>query len=76
MQVTFNIKDANYTKALDAVAQATGWTDTITDAEGNPTPNITKEANFKKWLKAKVRNEIVEQANREALQTVTVEEDL
>lgn len=76
MQVTLNIKDANYTKALDAIAQATGWTQDIT-TDGLTTANpITKEANFKKWLKAKIRNEIIEQANRQAIASVIVGEDL
>lgn len=81
--ISINLKDANYTKALDAVALATGWTETILNpafveggAEPATIPNITKDVNLKRWLKDKVRNEILEQANRVALATVVVDGDL
>ena len=46
----------------------------------NPTapqiPNpVSKELNFKKWVKAWARNQAVEYANRVALASVSVEED-
>ena len=50
----------------------------ITQEPGSPPmiPNpISKEQNFKKWIKAKAANMRIEQANRRALATVVTEVD-
>ena len=76
-QITLNIKDSLYAKEVEAVAAMNGWTETIPDP-ADPTktiPNITKEQFFKKQIKAWLRNQAVEHANRQALASVTVEED-
>ena len=76
-QISITIRDALLTKEIDAVAAMNGWTETIPDP-ADPTktiPNITKEQFFKKQLKAWARNQAVEHANRQALASVTVEED-
>ena len=76
-QITLNIKDNLLAKEIDAVAAMNGWTETIPDP-ADPTktiPNVTKEQFFKKQIKAWLRNQAVEHANRQALASVTVEED-
>ena len=76
-QITLNIKDNLLAKEIDAVAAMNGWTETIPDP-ANPEqtiPNITKEQFLKKQIKAWLRNQAVEHANRQALASVTVEED-
>lgn len=76
-QITLTIRDNLLAKEIDAVAAMNGWTETIPDP-ANPTktiPNITKEQFFKKQIKAWLRNQAVEYANRQALASVTVEED-
>ena len=76
-QITLNIKDNLLAKEIDAVAAMNGWTETIPDP-ADPTktiPNITKEQFFKKQIKAWLRNQAVEHANRQALASVAVEED-
>ena len=74
--VNINIKDSLLAKEVEAVAAMNGWTETIPDP-ANPEqtiPNITKEQFFKKQIKAWLRNQAVEYANRQALASVTVEE--
>lgn len=82
--LNINIKDALLTKEIDAVAAMNGWTETIPNpayveggTEPQTIPNITKDAFFKKQIKAWARNQAVEYANRVAIKTVTasVEED-
>ena len=76
-QITLNIKDNLLAKEIDAVAAMNGWTETIPDP-ADPTktiPNVTKEQFFKKQIKAWLRNQAVEHANRQALASVAVEED-
>lgn len=76
-QITLNIKDSLLAKEIDAVAAMNGWTETIPDP-ANPEqtiPNITKEVFFKKQIKAWLRNQAVEHANRVALASVVVEEN-
>ena len=76
-QITLNIKDNLLAKEIDAVAAMNGWTETIPDP-ADPTktiPNVTKEQFFKKQIKAWLRNQAVEHANRQALASVSVEED-
>ncbi len=76
--INLTIKDSLYAKEVDAVAAMGGWTETIPDPN-NPEqtiPNITKEAFFKKQIKAWARNQAVEYANRAALASVVVEENV
>jgi hypothetical protein len=77
--ISFTMKDANHALALDAVATATGWTPTIpnpADPEATIPNPVSKAQNMDRWLKAKLRNEITEQANRVALANVTVDGDM
>ena len=75
-QISLTIKDTLYAKEIDAVAAMNGWTDTITDANGQSIPNpVTKEQFFKKQIKAWARNQAVEYANRTALAAVVMEAD-
>lgn len=84
-QISLTIKDTLYAKEVEAVAAMNGWTETISDpafvpTEANPTapmiPNpVSKEQNFKKWIKAKAANMRIEQANRRALAAVVAEAD-
>lgn len=76
--INITIKDALYAKEVEAVAAMNGWTETIPDP-ANPEqtiPNITKEAFFKKQIKAWARNQAIEYANRVALASVVVEENV
>lgn len=73
--ISLTIKDALLAKEIEAVAAMNGWTETIPDP-ANPEqtiPNITKEQFFKKQIKAWLRNQAVEHANRVALASVVVE---
>lgn len=73
-QISLTIKDTLYTKEIEAVAAMNGWTETITDAEGNSISNpVSKELFFKQQIKAWARNQAVEYANRQALAAVVVE---
>jgi hypothetical protein len=63
-QVTFNIRDAKITEAIDAVAALHNYQALLTDGTVNPE---TKELFFKKAIKAWIRNQMIEQANRQAL---------
>lgn len=79
-QISLTIKDSLYANEVEAVAAMNGWTKTVQDPAfpDDPTktiPNITKEQFFKKQIKAWARNQAVEYANRQALQSVAVEED-
>ena len=77
-QITLNIKDTLLAKEIEAIAAMNGWTETIPDP-ANPEqtiPNITKEQFFKKQIKAWARNQAVEYANRQLLESVSVEEDV
>ena len=72
------IKDALLVQEVEAIAQMGGWTAEIQDP-ANPEltiPNITKEQFAKKQVKAWMRNQAVEHANRVALASVSVEEDV
>jgi hypothetical protein len=70
MQISLSIKDSLYTKELEAVCSMNGYTET--DPDGNP---ITQEQFLKKQIKAWLRNQAVEYANRQVLANVSVEED-
>ena len=81
-QLTLTIKDTVLTAATEAVAAMNGYTDTIPDpafvpSEGQPTPpqipNVSKNAFLKKQIKAWLRNQTIEHANRVALANVVVE---
>lgn len=77
MNISLTIRDSLYLKEVEAIAAMNGYTETIPDP-ANPEvqiPNITKEAFFKKQLKAWARNQAVEYANRQALASVVVEDD-
>ena len=84
-QQTITWKDSVYAQNLDDAATEMNWKATIPDpafvpTEANPTapmiPNpISKEQNFKKWIKAKAANLRTEQANRRALATVVAKVD-
>ena len=78
MNISLTIKDAIYTKEVEAVAAMNGYTDTIPDpANPNKTiPNVSKEVFFKQQIKAWARNQAVEHANRTALASVVVEADV
>lgn len=79
-------KDSVYAQNLEDAATEMGWTATIPDPAFVPTeanrtapqiPNpVSKEQNFKKWIKAKAANMRTEQANRRALAGVAVEADV
>lgn len=76
-QISLTIKDSLYAKGVDAVAAMNGWTETIPDP-ANPEltiPNVSKEVFFKQQIKAWLRNQAVEHANRVALASVVVEAD-
>lgn len=76
-QISLTIRDSLLAKEVEAVAAMNGWTATIPDP-ANPEqtiPNITKEAFFKKQIKAWARNQAVEYQNRLATAGVQVEED-
>lgn len=77
MNISLTIRDILYAKEVEAVAAMNGWTETIPDP-ANPEqtiPNITKEAFFKRQIKAWARNQAVEFANRQALAAVVMEAD-
>lgn len=81
MQISLTIKDALYAKEVEAVAAMNGYTATIPDPAfpGDPTktiPNVTKEVFLKQQVKAWLRNQAVEHANRTALASVAVEADV
>ena len=76
-QISLTIKDSLYAKEVAAVAAMNGYTDTIPDPT-DPTktiPNVSKEQFFKQQIKAWLRNQAVEHANRVALASVVVEAD-
>ena len=83
---TITWKDSVYAQNLEDAATEMNWTATVPDpafvpTEANPTapmiPNpVSKEKNFKKWIKAKAANMRIEQANRRALATVATEVDV
>ena len=71
--ITITVRDSLLAKEVEAVAAMNGWTETIPDP-ANPEaqiPNITKEAFFKRQIKAWARNQAVEFAARTAAQTAT-----
>lgn len=82
---TITWKDSVYAQNLEDAATEMNWTETVPDpafvpTEANPTapqiPNpVSKELNFKKWIKAKAANMRIEQANRKALAAVVTEVD-
>ena len=82
---TIQWKDSVYAQNLEDAATEMNWTATVPDpafvpTEENPTapmiPNpVSKEKNFKKWIKAKAANMRIEQANRRALAGVVTEVD-
>ena len=86
IQQTITWKNSVYAQNLEDAATEMNWTATIPDpafvpTEANQTapqiPNpISKEQNFKKWIKAKAANMRIEQANRRALATVATEVDV
>lgn len=85
IQQTITWKDSVYAQNLENAATEMNWTATVPDpafvpTEANQTapqiPNpISKEQNFKKWIKAKAANMRIEQANRRALAGVITEVD-
>lgn len=85
-QQTITWKDSVYAQNLEDAATEMNWTATIPDPAFVPTeanhvapmiPNpVSKEQNFKKWIKAKAANMRIEQANRRALARVAVEADV
>ena len=86
IQQNITWKDSVYAQNLEDAATEMNWSETVPDpafvpTEANPTapqiPNpISKEQNFKKWIKAKAANMRTEQANRTALASVAVEADV
>lgn len=86
IQQTITWKNSVYAQNLEDAATEMNWTETVPDpafvpTEANQTapmiPNpISKEKNFKKWIKAKAANMRIEQANRRALATVATEVDV
>lgn len=82
---TITWKDPVYAQNLEDAATEMKWTENIQDpafvpTEANPIapmiPNpVSKEQNFKKWIKAKAANMRTEQANRRALGGVVTEVD-
>jgi len=82
MNISRTIKDSLYLREVEAVAAMNGWTAEIPNpafveggTEPATIPNITKDAFFKKQIKAWARNQLVEHSNRQALASVVVEED-
>ena len=85
IQQTITWKNSVYAQNLEDAATEMNWTETVPDpafvpTEANQTapmiPNpISKEKNFKKWIKAKAANMRIEQANRRALAGVVTEVD-
>ena len=78
MNISLTIRDNLYAKEVEAVAAMGGWTNTIPDP-ADPTKtitNITKDQFLKIQIKAWLRNQAVEHANRTALAAVTVETDV
>ena len=76
--ISLTIKDTLYAKEVEAVAAMNGWTATIPDP-ADPTktiPNVTKDQFLKQQVKAWLRNQAVEHANRTALAVVVVEADV
>ena len=76
--ISLTIKDTLYAKEVEAVAAMNGWKATIPDP-ANPEqtiPNVTKEAFLKQQVKAWLRNQAIEHANRTALAGVVVEGDV
>ena len=86
IQQTITWKNSVYAQNLEDAATEMNWTATVPDpafvpTEANQTapmiPNpVSKEQNFKKWIKAKAANMRIEQANRRALASVAVEADV
>jgi len=86
IQQTITWKNSVYAQNLEDAATEMNWTETVPDPAFVPTeanriapqiPNpISKEQNFKKWIKAKAANMRIEQANRRALATVATEVDV
>jgi hypothetical protein len=71
------IKDELLVKEIDAICASGGYPDTITDEQGAEIPNPMSKLQFtKNQVKAWMRNQAVEHANRIALMNVTVEEDI
>lgn len=83
IQQTITWEDSVYAQNLEDAATEMNWTETVPDpsfvpTEANPItpmiPNpVSKEQNFKKWIKAKAANMRIEQANRRALAAVVTE---
>ena len=74
--ISITVRDSLLAKEVEAVAAMNGWTDTITDANGQSISNpVTKEQFFKQQIKAWARNQLVEYSNRVALASVVVESD-
>ena len=76
-QISLTIRDSLLAKEVEAVAAMNGWAATIPDP-ANPDqtiPNITKEAFFKRQIKAWARNQAAEYANRTAMAAVAMEAD-
>jgi hypothetical protein len=73
---SINWNAAVWNQAVDAVAAMNGWTENITDGNGQTVPNpVSKDLFFKQQIKAWARNQAVEYANRQALASVVVEEN-
>lgn len=85
IQQNITWKDSVFAQNLEDAATEMKWTENIQDpafvpTEANKTapqiPNpVSKEQNFKKWIKAKAANMRIEQANRRALAAVVAEAD-
>lgn len=75
-QLSMTIRDSLFAKELEAVASMYGYTATIPDP-ADPTLTVpnpqTKEQFLKQQVKAWLRNQAVEHANRTALASVSVE---
>lgn len=86
IQQTITWEDSVYAQNLEDAATEMNWTATVPDpafvpTEANPIapmiPNpVSKEQNFKKWIRAKAANMRIEQANRRALAGVAAEADV
>ena len=86
IQQTITWEDSVYAQNLEDAATEMNWTATVPDpafvpTEANPIapmiPNpVSKEQNFKRWIKAKAANMRIEQANRRALAAVAAEGDV
>lgn len=80
-QLTLNIKDSLLASEKDAVTAMGGWTATVPDPADEtgvatiPNP-VSQDLFFKQQIKAWLRNQAVEYANRQALAAVVVEEDV